>query len=180
METLNHHFAGHAKARAIFSRNFVHRDMRSGAPRFSRSWALLTFPFKPTAKRAREAGHLDRNAQFEHVARRVAASRRGGRSGVSVDTKNKDTLSRKANVGKKYRPNGKPLEVETHDFPYKKVGKPISFGVYYIDSNKAWISVGVRCDADEFAVEAIRRWWKQVGKAAIQSSTTAFDYCGQW
>lgn len=54
METLNHHFAGHAKARAIFSRNFVHRDMRSGAPRFSRSWALLTFPFKPTAKRARE------------------------------------------------------------------------------------------------------------------------------
>jgi hypothetical protein len=108
--------------------------------------------------------HPDRNAQFEHIARRVRACQRGRRPAVSVDTKKKETLGKKANVGKEYRPVGEPLEVDTHDFPDKELGKAIPYGVYDIESNEAWVSVGISRDTGEFAVEAIRRWWRLLGK----------------
>lgn len=108
--------------------------------------------------------HPDRNAQFEHIARRVAACRRGGRPAISVDTKKKETLGKKANIGKEYRPKGQPIEVDTHAFPDKELGKAIPYGAYDIQSNEAWVSVGMSRDTAEFAVEAIRRWWKRLGK----------------
>jgi len=33
-----------------------------------------------------------------------------------------------------------------------------------MESNEAWVSVGVSRDRAEFAVEAIRRWWHRLGK----------------
>jgi hypothetical protein len=86
------------------------------------------------------------------------------RPAVSVDTKKKETLGKKANVGREYRPKGQPLEVDTHDFPDKELGKAIPYGVYDIHQNEAWVSVGVSRDTAEFAVEAVRRWWKRLGR----------------
>ena len=83
---------------------------------------------------------------------------------MSVDTKKKETLGKKANVGREYRPIGKPLEVDTHDFPDKQRGKAVPYGVYDIHQNEAWVSVGISRDTAEFAVEAIRRWWKRLGR----------------
>lgn len=110
------------------------------------------------------ADHPDRNAQFEHIARRVRACQRGRRAAVSVDTKKKETLGNKANVGREYRPSGQPREVDTHDFPDQELGKAIPYGVYDIHENEAWVSVGVSRDTAEFAVEALRRWWKKLGQ----------------
>jgi len=61
--------------------------------------------------------HPDRDAQFAYLNRRVLAYRRGGRPAISVDTKKKEILGNKKNGGRDYRPKGKPLEVDTHDFP---------------------------------------------------------------
>lgn len=115
--------------------------------------------------------HPDRNAQFEHIARRVKAYSRGGRPAVSVDTKKKETLGKKANVGKEYRPKGSPLEVDVHDFPDKELGKAIPYGVYDIDLNEAWVSVGVSRDTAQFAVAAIRQWWIRLGKKRYRKPT---------
>jgi hypothetical protein len=82
----------------------------------------------------------------------------------------KETLGKKANVGKEYRPQEEPLEVDTHDFPDKELGKAIPYGVYDIDKNEAWVSVGVSRDTAEFAVEAIRRWWKKLGRQRYPQS----------
>lgn len=108
--------------------------------------------------------HPDRDAQFAHINRRVTAYRRGGRPAVSVDTKKKENLGNKANVGREYRPQGSPREVDTHDFPDAKKGKAIPYGVYDINNNEAWVSIGINYDTAEFAVAAIRQWWKQLGR----------------
>ncbi len=55
---------------------------------------------------------------------------------VSVDTKKKETLGKKAHVGKEYRPKGEPLEVDTHDFPDKELGKVIPYSVYDIKTKR--------------------------------------------
>ncbi len=107
--------------------------------------------------------HPDRDAQFEHIAKRVKAYQNGRRPAVSVDTKKKEVLGNKANSGREYRPKGMPLEVDTHDFPDKALGKAVPYGVYDMAENEAFVSVGVSSDTAEFAVEAIRRWWSELG-----------------
>jgi len=108
--------------------------------------------------------HPDRDAQFKHIHARVLAYRRGKRPAVSVDTKKKETLGKKANGGRELRPKGEPIEVDTHDFPDPEKGKAVPYGVYDIGNNNACVTVGISKDTAEFAVEAIRRWWRELGK----------------
>jgi Rhodopirellula transposase DDE domain len=108
--------------------------------------------------------HPDRNAQFEHIARRVKARQRCGEPAISVDTKKKETLGKLKNPGKTYRRKGRPVEVKTHDFPDKTLGKAIPYGVYDIEHNEAGVLVGISHDTAEFAVAAIRRWWESLGQ----------------
>lgn len=107
--------------------------------------------------------HPDRDAQFAHINRRVTAYRRGGRPALSVDTKKKEPLGNKKNGGREYRPKGKPLAVDTHDFPDPKVGKAVPYGVYDLAHNDAWVSVGITQDTAEFAVASIEQWWEHLG-----------------
>jgi hypothetical protein len=105
----------------------------------------------------------DREAQFAHSNRRVAAYGRGGRPAISVDTKKKEPLGNKKNGGREYRPKGKPLAVDTHDFPDPQRGKAVPYGVYDLVHNEAWVSVGITHDTAEFAVASIAQWWNQLG-----------------
>lgn len=142
----------------------LEKGIRVGQTKISSVLRSLGYSLQGNRKTREGADHPDRNAQFEHIARRVRAYQCGRRQAVSVDTKKKETLGKKANVGREYRPKGQPLEVDTHDFPDKELGKAIPYGVYDIHQNEAWVSVGISRDTAEFAVEAIRRWWNRLGK----------------
>lgn len=153
----------------------LQRELRApgfhvGRTKVSRVLRSLGCSLQVNRKTREGIDHSDRNAQFEHIARRVQACRRGGRPAVSVDTRKKETLGKKAHVGREYRPAGVPLEVDTHDFPDKQLGKAIPYRVYNIDKNEACVSVGVSSDTGEFAVEAVRRWWKKLGKKRYPKS----------
>jgi len=152
------------KSLSNLQRELVLQGYRIGRTKISKVLRSLGYSLQGNRKTREGTDHPDRNAQFEHIGRRICACQRGGSPAVSVDTKKKETLGKKANVGKEYRPKGEPLEVDTHDFPDKELGKAIPYGVYDIDSNEAWVSVGISRDTGEFAVEAIRRWWRQMGK----------------
>ena len=88
------------------------------------------------AKRKTREGssHADRNAQFEHINRRVLAFQRQGEPVVSIDTKKKELVGEFKNVGQEWEPQGQPVEVKVHDFPEKKLGKAIPYGVYDLAS----------------------------------------------
>jgi Rhodopirellula transposase DDE domain len=108
--------------------------------------------------------HPDRDAQFHHISQRVQAYQRSGCPAISVDTKKKEPLGKMKNPGRTYRKQGDPEKVTTHDFPDKKLGKAVPYGVYDITHNEAGVSVGISHDTAEFAVAAIRRWWKRLGQ----------------
>ncbi|MEE4425670.1 ISAzo13-like element transposase-related protein, partial [Streptomyces bugieae] len=38
------------------------------------------------------------------------------------------------------------------------------YGIYDIARNTGWVNVGTDHDTGEFAVESIRRWWRQRGR----------------
>jgi Rhodopirellula transposase DDE domain len=112
--------------------------------------------------------HPDRNAQFEHINRRVKAQRRAGQPALSVDTKQKENIGNYKNPGRTWRRKGQPVRVQTHDFPDKQKGKAVPYGVYDIGKNEAWVNVGISHDTAQFAVASIREWWRRLGRRRYQ------------
>jgi transposase len=123
----------------------------------------LGYSLQANRKTREGANHPDRNAQFEHINRRVKGLQRRGQPVISVDTKKKEIVGDFRNGGREWRPAGKPLEVRVHDFQDAKLGKAIPYGVYDLTNNEAWVSVGIDHDTAEFAVKTILRWWRTMG-----------------
>ncbi len=58
----------------------------------------------------------------------------------------------------------RPEAVNVHDFIDPKLSRAVPYGVYDITNNVGWVSVGTDHDTASFAVNAIRRWWRTMGK----------------
>ena len=68
------------------------------------------------------------------------------------------------NGGSDYGPEGKPIEVNVHDFEDKTLGKVVPYGVYDIGANLGYVSLGIDHDTGQFAVNAVRCWIEQIGR----------------
>ncbi len=145
------------------------QGFRVGASTVRGLLAELGYSLQGNRKTREGKQHPDRDAQFEHINNRVKARKRRGEPALSVDTKKKETLGNKSNKGRAYEPKGQPRETDTHDFPDKTKGKAVPYGVYDIRRNEAVVSIGISHDTAEFAVAAIRLWWKKVGKRQYHS-----------
>jgi len=117
------------------------------------------------------SSHVDRNAQFEHINRRVLAFQRQGEPVVSIDTKKKELVGEFKNAGQEWELRGKPVEVKVHDFPERGMGKAIPYGVYDLASNEGWVSVGIDHDTAEFATASVARWWQEMGSTRFPQAT---------
>jgi len=117
------------------------------------------------------SSHPDRNAQFEYINQRVRAFQRQWQPVVSVDTKKKELVGEFKNAGQEWQPQGQPEKVNVHDFPDKKLGKAIPYGVYDLASNEGWVSVGIDHDTAQFATASIRRWWQEMGVQRFARAT---------
>jgi len=62
-------------------------------------------------------------------------------------------------------------QVKVHDFPDKKLGKAIPYGVYDLASDEGWVSVGIDHDTAEFAAASIRRWGQEMGTRRFPRAT---------
>ena len=90
---------------------------------------------------------------------------------ISIDTKKKELVGEFKNPGQEWEPQGKPMEVSVHDFPDKKLGKAIPYGVYDLTSNEGWVSVGIDHHTAEFATATVRRWWQEMGSKRFERAT---------
>jgi len=124
----------------------------------------MEYSLQANKKTQEGKSHPDRDGQFQYIndcAKRFLGRRQPV---ISVDTKKKELVGNYKNGGRELEPQGSPLEVEGHDFP-TDVPKAIPYGIYDIGDNRGWVNVGTHSDTAEFAVESIRFWWKEMGKA---------------
>lgn len=127
--------------------------------------SALDFRRRGNVKAEEGKQNPDRDAQFEHINRRVLAMQASGQPVISVDTKKKELVGNFKNAGTDYRPKGAPQRVNVHDFPDPELGKAIPYGVYDVTANSGWVSVGITHDTASFAVNTIRRWLEKMGRA---------------
>ena len=130
----------------------------------------LGYSLQGNSKTLEGTAHPDRDAQFEYLNEETAARIAKGEPVISVDTKKKELVGQYKNVGKGLRPKGSPEKVKVHDF-MGELGRASPYGVYDIERNEGWVSVGISADTSEFAVESIRRWWNEMGRPRYPDAT---------
>jgi hypothetical protein len=108
--------------------------------------------------------HPDRDAQFQYINEQVRRFLGRRQPAISVDTKKKELVGDFKNTGREWRPAGDPETVRVHDFLLPEAGKAVPYGVYDLQRNEGWVSVGIDHDTASFAVNAIRRWWRVMGR----------------
>ena len=124
----------------------------------------LGYSLQANRKTLEGTRHPDRNAQFEHIERRVQEFLAAHDPVISVDTKKRELVGEFKNTGRELRPKGQPEPVRIHDFIIPELGRATPYGVYDLAQNSGWVSVGTDHDTASFAVETIRRWWFCMGQ----------------
>jgi len=122
------------------------------------------FSLQGNSKTEEGGDHEDRDAQFLHINKSVAEAMAANQPVISVDTKKKELVGNFKNNGREWRPKGNPEEVRVHDFLIKELGRAVPYGIYDLAANAGWVSVGMNHDTSAFAVNAIRRWWQEIGR----------------
>jgi DNA-binding phage protein len=124
----------------------------------------LGYSLQANRKTREGSNHPDRDAQFGYINDRVKEALAAGEPAISVDTKKKELVGDFKNGGREWRPQGSPTEVRVHDFVIPDLGRAVPYGVYDIAGNAGWVSVGINHDTAAFATNAIRSWWKLMGR----------------
>lgn len=124
----------------------------------------LGYSLQSNKKTKEGSQHPDRDAQFGYINDQVKRFHAANQPAISVDTKKKENIGEYKNPGREYCPKNQPMKVSGHDFPDKELGKVVPYGIYDLRLNKGWVSIGINNDTAEFAVNAIRTWYHEVGK----------------
>lgn len=131
----------------------------------------LGYSLQANRKTKEGTDHPDRNAQFEHLNRKVKWCLGRRQPVISVDTKKRELVGNFKNNGQELRPKGKPELVRVHDFVDPEQGRATPYGIYDLSRNSGWVSVGMDHDTAQFAVETIRRWWRSMGHPTYPEAT---------
>jgi len=129
------------------------------------------YSLQGTVKTYEGKAHPDRDAQFQQIARRVRAFQRLKQPVISVDGKKKELIGDFAQQGREWRTSGVPAEVNAYDFETLADGKAVPYGVYDVQANTGWVTVGSDHDTAAFAVTTIQHWWEHMGQAQYPQAT---------
>lgn len=160
-----------SKSTAKLAAALVERGYRISADTVGRLLVAMGYGLQAPAKTLEGTQHPDRDGQFRHLNEQAKEHMAAGQPVVSVDTKKKELVGRKANGGREWQPSRRPEKVDVHDFPDPEMGKAIPYGVYDVAADEGWVSVGDDHDTPAFAVAAIRRWWQVLGRQRYPQAT---------
>jgi transposase len=132
----------------------------------------LGYSLQANAKTREGASHPDRDAQFRQISETVQAALAAGEPAISVDAKKRELVGDFKAVGRELAPQGRPVEVRTHDFKDKHLGHAIPYGVLDLTRDEGWVSVGIDSNTAQFATASIQGWWEQLGSKRYPQATT--------
>ena len=121
-------------------------------------------------KKKAAGGHVNRNAQFENIAKLRALFMIAGNPVVSMDSKKKELIGNLYRDGKVY--TTKTVEVYDHDFPSLAEGVGVPHTLYDIARNEAYVNIGTSRDTSEFSCDSIRHWWNTYGSLYYPLATS--------
>jgi Rhodopirellula transposase DDE domain len=138
------------------------RGYEASPPTIARLLRQKGFVLRTCRKAKAGTRHKDRDRQFRYLVRLRRLYRTLGWPVISVDTKKKERVGDFKNPGRCWRREER--RVLDHDFPSWAVGRAIPYGIYDLAYDDGLVVVGTSHETPSFAVAAIGRWWREVGR----------------
>lgn len=130
----------------------------------------LHYSLKPNKKNIEGLSHPDRDAQFDHINLKCKLFEGSHNPILSIDCKKKEQIGNFKNSGREWVKKGvkgreqeNEIQVNAYDFRSLAKGLAIPYGIYDRLKKQGFMNVGIDHDTAAFAVESLRRWWKQYG-----------------
>ena len=112
----------------------------------------LGYSLQANRKRLEGAQHPDRNAQFEHINETIRRPARGARAGDLGGHEEEGAGGRRTRTGAASSAPRAIPRTSVSTTSSATDGKVAPYGVYDLQQNEAWVSVGISHDTAEFAV----------------------------
>jgi hypothetical protein len=106
----------------------------------------------------------ERNQQFEFIKAERKRYELLGSPILSVDTKKKEFLGGLYRAGSLYSYQGQALKRYDHDFPYLADGKVIPHGIYDLQNNSGFVTLGTSVETAQFIGASLKCWWNYRGR----------------
>ena len=160
-----------SKSVAKLTADLVRQGYRASEDTVGRLLKQMGYSLQSPAKVKEGASHPDRDGRFRYLHGQAQTFVAAGQPVISVDTKKKEMVGEYDNGGVEYQPEGQPERVLVHDFADPAQGRAIPYGIFDETNNEGWVSVGDTADTAEFAVNSIRSWWHNMGRARFPEAT---------
>ena len=105
---------------------------------------------------------VDRDPQFQYIAKLKAQFLAAGNPVLSIDTKKKEFLGTLYRNGTVYCHQAQ--KAFDHDFPSWAEGVLVPHGIYDIARNHGWLHLGLSRDTTAFACDSLRLYWESDGQ----------------
>lgn len=115
-----------------------------------------------------------RNEQFEIIFHLVAIMSLDTPV-ISIDCKKKERLGQLHRKGKMYSTG--PIKVYDHDYPHLSEGKVIPHGIYDLQRNEGYISIGGSHETAVFVKDNLLWWWDEFGVHQYPDACTILILC---
>ena len=116
----------------------------------------------------------NRNDQFETIIVYKYEYASNGDPVISMDSKKREHLTLYRD-GRLY--TQKTVITPDHDFPSYSKGSFTPHGIWDVNKNKGYISIGISKDTSEFACDSLRSWWYNQGQFDYKQSTKLLILC---
>lgn len=135
----------------------------------------LDITLKQNMKTISVQNHPERDEQFQYINRLKKSFLVAGKPVISVDSKKKEQIGNFKNAGRTWRKEA--YQTLDHDFPSFGSGKLIPFGIYDLLHNRGYVYGGTSSETSQFIVEALSRWWTDVGQYNFLGQTDLLILC---
>lgn len=134
----------------------------------------LGYRFRKQAKQLPTGSCANRNLQF-HIIATLVLSMSLQSPIISIDCKKKERLGSLYRDGKCY--TQAPIKVYDHDYEYLSEGKVVPHGIYDLQANEGYISLGNSAETADFITDNLRWWWTQYGIHRYPDARTILVLC---
>lgn len=153
------------------SRELIDKKFDASPSTVRRLLHAIGYSLQAPSKVKEGDSHPDRDGQFKYINKLAAAFTKKKQPVISVDTKKKELVGDYDNGGREWQLSGEPIEVNTYDFPDPTMPKAVPYGIFDVENNEGWVSVGDSADTAAFAINAIRSWWYAMGRLRFPTAT---------
>ena len=120
----------------------------------------LGYGYRKQTKQVALGSYANRDKQFQIICTLVLIMSLDSPV-LSIDCKKKERLGNLYRDGKCFCT--KAIKVFDHDYEYLSEGKVIPHGIYDLQANKGYISIGGTSETADFIVDNLLWWWSEYG-----------------